>query len=381
MRRDEAASTAEVHRSVSADLQIVTLRRSSCEEHFVTAVRIGDEPPEAMFERAAGAVRDRRAGVVSQEVFGLRERNGSGTGKLTATLGEVAWPVTWVENGDLDNVGGTQLWAVTGAQVEPLRMGDRVLGCLFEDDHAQYCRLGGLVSADASQPRDAQARDVFVQMEAGLRTTGMNFGHVLRTWFCNDDILSWYGQFNTARDTFFRERGVFDGLVPASTGVGGRNPAGAALTCGLLAVRAKGQEAQAIAVPSPLQCPALEYGSSFSRAVEFATPDHRRLFVSGTASIAPEGHTVHGGDATGQLALTMEVVEAILASRDMGWADVSRAIAYFKHSEDIPALGGYCAEHGIQALPAVLVNDDICRDDLLFEIELDAVAGARRIPD
>jgi len=208
----------------------------------------------------------------------------------------------------------------------------------------------------------------------------MDFSQVLRTWFCNDDILSWYEDFNQARDTFFRERGIFDGLVPASTGVGGRNPAGAALTGGLLAVRAKGREAQAIAVPSPLQCPALEYGSSFSRAAELTAPDHRRLFVSGTASIAPEGHTVHVGDTDAQVALTMEVVEAILTSRDMGWGDVSRAIAYFKHSGDVRALGDYCADRGIQTLPAVLVNDDICRDDLLFEIELDAVGGAPGSP-
>ena len=68
----------------------------------------------------------------------------------------------------------------------------------------------------------------------------------------------------------------------------------------------------AAAVPSPLQCPALDYGSSFSRAVELVAGDHRRLFVSGTASISPEGHTLHVGDVDAQVARTMEVVEAML---------------------------------------------------------------------
>lgn len=122
-----------------------------------------------------------------------------------------------------------------------------------------------------------------------------------------------------------------------------------------------------------MQCPAKDYGSSFSRAVEVVTPGTRRLFISGTASIAPEGRTVHAGDAGAQVALTLDVVRAILESRGMGWNDVTRTVAYFKHVPDAPVFARLCAARGMPVLPAVVMNEDICREDLLFEIELDAI--------
>jgi enamine deaminase RidA (YjgF/YER057c/UK114 family) len=161
-------------------------------------------------------------------------------------------------------------------------------------------------------------------------------------------------------------------LVPASTGIGGRNANGSALTGGLLAVEPKSEDLRVFAVPSPLQCPALEYGSSFSRAVEFQASAHRRLFVSGTASIEPGGETVHVGDVDKQIDTTMQVVAAILESRDMDWADVIRGSAYVKHPEDAPAYSRYCAAKSLPDIPVTLTNNAICRDNLLFEIEVDA---------
>ena len=126
------------------------------------------------------------------------------------------------------------------------------------------------------------------------------------------------------------------------------------------------------AVPSPLQCAASCYGSSFSRAMEITTRHGRQLLVSGTASIAPEGQTLHAGDLRGQIDLTMEVVGAILASRGLKLSDITRATAYFKHRADIPAFDAWCADHQLSSMPAVAAQCGICRDDLLFELEADA---------
>lgn len=371
---NDCGRTASLSKDRSPGMQVVTLSRPSCEEIFAVALPIDGEEPGAMFGRIAEMLAGRKASVVSQEVFGLHNRDGSGTALLEAAMGKVTWPVTWVESGTRSGIVGTILWTVAGPKVEPVRVSGRIIGSLFEDRHVRYYRMGGLVPADVSRSREDQTNDVFALIEAGLAATGMDFGNVVRTWFCNDEILDWYDEFNRERDEFFKKRGVFDGLVPASTGVGGRNAAGAALVSGALAVVPKSDEVKTFAVASPLQCPALEYGSSFSRAVEIDAPDHRRVLVSGTASIAPEGHTVHLDDVSAQLSLTMDVVRAILESRDMSWADVSRAISYFKHSDDVHVFGEYCVKAGLPDLPAVLVYDDICRDDLLFEIEIDAIS-------
>jgi hypothetical protein len=57
----------------------------------------------------------------------------------------------------------------------------------------------------------------------------------------------------------------------------------------------------------------------------------------------------------------------------MNWGDVSRAIAYFKDINDSPMLKQYCRENNLPHMPIAVAHGDICRDDLLFEIEVDAV--------
>jgi enamine deaminase RidA (YjgF/YER057c/UK114 family) len=104
-----------------------------------------------------------------------------------------------------------------------------------------------------------------------------------------------------------------------------------------------------------------------------ASADHRRLYVSGTASIDKAGATAFVGDCRAQVNLTMEVVQAILHSRDMAWGDVTRSLAYFKRAGEAPLFDAYRRKHGLPPFPAIVVENDICRDDLLFEIEVDAI--------
>ena len=162
-------------------------------------------------------------------------------------------------------------------------------------------------------------------------------------------------------------------IVTASTGIGAGSAAGEAMVCALLAVKPKNDNVKVFAVPSPLQCPALDYRSSFARAVEIDQPGSRLLTISGTASIEPGGETVHIGDTEKQIELTMEVIHAILKSRDMDWKDTSRAIAYFKDIDEAYLLEKYCIENHLPELPVAISHADVCRHDLLFEIELDAV--------
>jgi len=249
----------------------------------------------------------------------------------------------------------------------------RRVGTLFEDQFSRCLRLVGLLPADVTSPRPEQTDAIFQQMEAALASQGMTFANVVRTWFYNDDILAWYHDFNGVRNAFFRQREVFDGMMPASTGVAGRNAIGAGLISGLIAIEAKDPAVKAFAVPSVLQSSAADYGSSFSRAAELDLPDHRRLYVSGTASIDRSGRTVFVGDCRAQVKQTMEVVQAILRSRGMDWTQVTRSLAYFKRAPDAYLFEAYRKESGLPLFPAIVVENDICRDDLLFEIEVDAI--------
>jgi enamine deaminase RidA (YjgF/YER057c/UK114 family) len=267
--------------------------------------------------------------------------------------------------------GGIQLDAFTGANLTPLFDGDRLIGTFFEDCDAKYCILGSLTPATPAAPRTAQTEALFHSIQRTLACVGMHFRDVVRTWFYADHILDWYPCFNEARTSFFRELGIT--RMPASTGVGGSNLAGTALAARVIAVQPKTQAITIREAGSPLQCEALAYGSTFSRAMEVADSHQRSLYVSGTASIEPGGKTAHCGNPAMQIEKTMEVVGAILEQSAMGLENVTRAIAYFRHGEHAFLWDEYCRARQLPPLPIIVTQCDICRDDLLFELELDAV--------
>jgi len=315
---------------------------------------------------ADNLARTASATVIGAEFFDPRTspsvRDGF-RGPLTWVLGDAAGP----------NLGGVHFRGVSGADLETVELDGRPVGTVIHGPYASECLLAGLRAEDTSAPRVEQARVTFEAIDRALQTVGMDFSNVARTWLFIDDILDWYGEFNKVRTAYFNEHGVFDRMVPASTGIGGANPWGAAMMVGAWAVKAHDPRVTVQALPSPLQCPALDYGSSFSRAAEVAMPDLRRVFVSGTASIGPDGKTAYVGDVRAQTALTCEVIEAILHSREMDWEDVTRATAYVRHPEDAGVLEEYRKAAGLPELPVVVAHNTICRDDLLFELEVDAV--------
>ncbi len=347
-------------------MQVVRISRAGVVEYSIQVTNIPLDQAGARFLEVDQFLKAHDAAPVSVHAFGPTPG-----ATLVTAFKELSPSAAWViSNNDFVSL---QVWAIQGCTVNPVEMEGKVLGWTFEDASARYCRLEGILPQQVTEPRGAQAREAFDRMNAALESVGMTFHQVVRTWLFIDHILDWYGEFNKARHAFFTEHQIFDGLVPASTGVAGQNSMNAALQTGLLAVQPKNGLVRAEAVPSPLQCPALEYGSAFSRAVEIQTPDHRRLMISGTASIAIEGHTLHLDDFENQVKCTYDVVHAILASRGMEWRDVCRAILYFKHADGLRRSQAIHAQWGLPLVPAALAEFDICRGDLLFEIELDAL--------
>lgn len=363
-------------RGETADRHWAKLTCGGAEEIAVTLPTRPGETPAHLFQRLYDwLASEPHWRVLRQDVFGVLGTDAASGRARAYRLDGSDWPVTWVEqgNGHGSPVAGIQVHGIRGVAMTPVQHRGRSVGMVYEDEWARHCVLGGLRPADARKNREEQAAEVLDTMERVLHQVDMSFTDVYRTWFYLDDILDWYDEFNAVRNGFFKTRGVFDRLVPASTGIGGSNAAGTAVVADLMAVQPKSPGFKLRPVPSPLQCPALEYGSSFSRAVEIVVPGQRRLLVSGTASIEPGGATAHVGDVRAQIKTTMEVVRAILTSCGLDWEDSVRAIAYFKHTEDMPAFDQYCRNQGLPALPVIVTKNDVCRDDLLFELEVDAI--------
>ncbi len=311
--------------------------------------------------------------IVSQLVVAPLSYHAAGMQALEQAAGAVSWPVTWIDEGGTG--AGVQASVVAGAPVRYLERAGRPVGAVWEDEHAHHCWLGDIGAADLSLSREAQARATFDGIEDALGQAGMGFEHVVRTWLFIDRILEWYAPFNAVRTQFFEERGVFDRFLPASTGIGAANPAGRSVVAQAVALRPKGTGVEVREVESPLQCPATDYRSSFSRAAEVVRGGVRQVYVSGTASIDPCGDTVYQGDLHCQIEHTMEAVEAILGTRGLGWANVSRGIVYFKREHETSEFERYCRERDLPPLPVIITQGTVCRDDLLFEIEVDAIGA------
>jgi enamine deaminase RidA (YjgF/YER057c/UK114 family) len=354
--------------------RVVDSRRLAAHEFVLTVAARPGEGVAPVFSRLAAALRERDATVLKLLVYGSLAAHEEGVKMMRRYLGAIDWPVTWVEGASCDGspLAGVQAFAIAGADLQRVVVNGQVVGSVFEDAGARHCLLGGLGPTDPTQPRVTQASQTFENLATALGQAGFTLADVARTWFFNDDILAWYGDFNRVRTAHYARTLFHTGSLPASTGVEGYNPAGAASVMGAWAVQPLDASARVAEVASPLQCPAPAYGSSFSRAMEISSGGRRRVLVSGTASIAASGETLWPGDTRKQIEQTMEVIAAMLRLREMNFSDVTRATAYFKQQADTALFAKWLQANGLQTFPYVPVHCDICRDDLLFELELDA---------
>ncbi|VGO15863.1 Chorismatase [Pontiella desulfatans] len=351
-------------------MQIVEFPHDGVKAYFTTA-NTTEENMHDVFDRVSAEMAERGAKIAFQYLFGGRQFYP----QAVSAIKQLDWPLTLL-HGDAcsgSTITGTQFIALSGTDLHPVMDGDRKVGNWYDTEDARYCLLGDIRADDLTLGREEQARAVFEKMENLLKQADMVFTDIARTWIYLNNLLEWYDEFNVVRTQFFKERGTFEKMVPASTGIGAGSAAGEEMVCALWAVKPKHDGVKVFAVPSPLQCPALDYKSSFARAVEIDQPGSRLLTISGTASIEPGGKTVHLDDCEKQIGLTMEVVHEILKSRGMDWGDTSRAIAYFKNFDEAHLLAEYCTKNNLPELPVAISHADVCRHDLLFEIELDAV--------
>ncbi len=365
-----------IHKQPYSDTFLVVIERQGVTESFITVSPAPGENLSSVIRRLKGLLEEQDARVVKFDVFGSIGEFDTLLSSLKNVFGHVDWPITWVEGIScfIHPVAGFHVHAVSGVAVETIFLDESPAARVFDDDFSRYCVLGNVFPVPTSASREEQTWNAFITLETLLSRAGMDLSNIVRTWFYNENILEWYDQFNVMRDSFFKKRGIFKRLLPASTGVGGNNQYKAALIASTVAIRARGNNVRVQEVVSPGQCPAPDYGSAFSRAVEIAMPDHRVVLISGTASIDTGGQTVYPHDINAQVAHTMEVVESILESRGLDYSNITRAFAYFKRGQDAPALYRYWKNKGKPPMPVIIMQNDLCRDNLLFEIEVDGVS-------
>jgi enamine deaminase RidA (YjgF/YER057c/UK114 family) len=139
-----------------------------------------------------------------------------------------------------------------------------------------------------------------------------------------------------------------------------------------------------VPLENPRQTAAYRYGAryspqspKFSRAMTVTCGPYAMIFVSGTASITAS-ETRHDGDAAAQTRETLDNIAALIAEENLArhglpgrgttLDGIGLARVYVKRMNDYERVRAVCEER-LGELPTVYAVADVCRPDLLVEIE------------
>lgn len=368
-------SKINIKRISENNFEAVVIDKDGLREIIITAISQSHENFLSIFNKLFSTLKTYHAKIVKFDIFCPAEKFNIFM-KLTEDVRHLLFcPITWIEGGNCFNENRAifQIHAIADANVRSLFINKKQVAFIYEDDFAKYLFIGNITPKNKYLSHKKQAINTFKKIEKTLTLAGMTISNIVRTWFYNDNITLWYNKFNFARNNFFNNKKTIFGFLPASTGIGAKNPSKTAFIASIFAIKAKNKCGIKIrSINSPLQNPPSEYGSYFSRAIEIAWPNHRKILVSGTASINDKGQTIHIEKIEKQIDHTMNVIKSILESRDMDFSNITRSIAYIKNAKHVSIFCNYWRKNINAPLPLAISNNDICRDNLLFEIEVDA---------
>lgn len=343
---------------------------------------------DSMCAAAAAVLHSRGMRILNERVFGTLGFYETYASIRQRFPDSAQRPFSYIQGAPVhgDGLSGVQIHAVRPASdTNPGRLYDglRPCGSIWNRNGTSYIYLTGLHGLrDESRHNGGEAASMFETMQRILASQSADCRNVARTWIYLADILDWYDAFNAIRTQKFRSFGLLpasaeksdidSAYLPASTGVGGYNPAGTACYGDVLAVSGDIQVSMLQGIRQP---PAYGYGSAFSRGISIEEKECRQVFVSGTAAIDPGGRSLYPQDAAAQIRTTLEVVKELIAEKGAKFEDIASATVYLKRAGDWSVYEKLAGQLGLTDLPAVSVVADICRDELLFE--MDAIAVIR----
>ena len=229
-----------------------------------------------------------------------------------------------------------------------------------------------------------------------LHGAGVRFDQVIRTWLYLGGIVAAegptqrYKELNRARADFYKDIPFLAGyqretrrdpIFPASTGIGTE---GRELTASAIALATDRDDIIATPLENPRQTSAYDYARSyspqspkFSRAMALSYGPDNTIFISGTASIT-NSESRHVGDAAAQTHEALDNIEALISEHNLdrhGLPGLGSSLeglgmvrVYVKRKEDYPWIHAVCASR-LGEVPATYTTADVCRPELLVEIE------------
>lgn len=246
------------------------------------------------------------------------------------------------------------------------------------------------------------ARNAFARLLQAFLHLGIGFNQIYRQWNYVEQIFGIqeiegksrqnYQVFNEARAEYYSKYRTVSGF-PAATGIG---TAFNGVTIECMAVECD-DEVKTIAISNPKQTNSYKYGQEvlkgepqknsnqnqapqFERARLMTNGASSRLFVSGTASIIGQ-ETIGIEDVEMQARVTIANIQSLVSEENLRAHYLALDAVpdkyvyvrvYVKNAEDIPVVKMICSGYFLN-VPITFVQADICRANLLVEIEAEMV--------
>lgn len=278
-----------------------------------------------------------------------------------------------------------------GSQVVSYRRHRDLSYTLIEEDGQRSVICAGLSGKKGDTISKAAEHAFKLGLEI-LEKEGLKIGDIVRQWNYIEDIASVkdfgsaqnYQDFNDVRASYYR-LGDFSAGYPTATGIG---QATGGVVIDFLAVSDSGR-INRLSINNPGQTDAHKYSKRvlegrksekcrplFERAQLLEKGPEQIINVSGTASIQGED-TMYIDDVEKQTLLTIENIHRLVAPENLRSQGVSLPSSgfifkpyrvYVKYPEDIPSVRAIC-EDRLGSRPALYLEADICRENLLVEID------------
>lgn len=305
------------------------------------------------------------------------------------------------DNGSLI-VEFTSIEGLNRQEVE-FKKNEKASWLVVERCDAKMIFVAGLGEASENTDILKQSTIAFESLESVLKAEDFEFCNIIRQWNYIEEIIKnvshnnavsqHYQIFNDVRSKYYQKSNFIHGY-PAATGIG---QAFGGVIIDAIAVQTK-DENSIIPIKSPLQLDAYSYTNEvlaennkmsdfrrtspkFERAKLIITSECKCIFVSGTAAI--KGQTsIPELSVERQTEMTIQNIHSLISNENIlkyGLCPAEKASlisirVYIKKSEDISVVREICNKYFLQ-LPVIYVVADICRPELLVEIEGFATIG------
>lgn len=274
------------------------------------------------------------------------------------------------------------------------RHNDQSSWIIFQRGELKILVAAGLCNSIEQHDPHEQSNEAFDQLHQILIEEKMEFSDIIRQWNYIEQITKngnlnsqHYQMFNDVRSKFYRLSKFKNGF-PAATGIGIDF---GGIIIDILAVKYN-NDCSVISVKSPVQLDAYQYSKDvlaennsiceiccttpkFERAKLFSISDNKMIFISGTAAITGQAST-NPLSVELQTEMTIQNMLSLISIENIekhGFENVERTSlnyirVYVKYKKDIKSVKKVCLKYFYQ-IPIVYVIADICRPELLVEIE------------